>query len=846
MRIYVIIHRNHFTSTRKWRAVRAVASRTAPWHSFRYPSGASMFCVPAALLAGAPALAQEASVERPLVPGLSTAGDDGPMALWRNPANLAFDPDPGLAILYGQDVGTNASQFAAVSNGGPLGLGVTYTTDPETNDWWTVSSGLALRLGRDVSVGTHLGWQIPSGADNNFTTWDLGVGYRPLPWLGVAGIAQNLGGPSAQVLDRYGGGVVLRPVGDAVMLGVDYSIAAPGKVDPEDGGLVEGTLRVEPTSGLVIRGYANQEGTIGGGLEIYFGGTGVGAQARASVEESGEGNVIGYLQTAPPDRTIIHTGKKVPEFVIAQPFPYQPSGGFLGSRGESYLHLLGRLERAAEDPAVKGLVLHLDATPFSYAQVEELRGVLEGARQRGKPIVAYLDRASSSAAYLLACSADKIFVHPAGGLELIGISAELQFFRGTLDLVGVKPQVVRRAEFKSAMEGFTNAESSDENREQMNALLDDLSGYLVKSIATSRGKSEDEVWELIDGAPYTPQEAVDKGLADGIAYPQDLEEHYKGIFAGGYNLDESYRVADDTEGWRGPRELAVIYVAGEIVAGMSRPPGLFGGGNATGSDSIVAAIEAARRDPAVKGVLLRVDSPGGSAFGSDEIWREIERLKEDKPIVVSMGGLAASGGYWVSMNATAIYAESTTITGSIGVISGKFSLEDLYDKIGLKYEVYNRGRNAAMYSLSKPWDDVEMAAVDRMVGETYKSFKKKVGEGRSMDESTVDTVARGRVWSGAAGKARGLVDEIGGFPQALERLKKEAGISPKAKVDVISYDSRGGSAVARQTVGTVRSVLFPRLDDEQILPPELAILQEWRLLQDDPILAVLPYQLVVR
>lgn len=806
-----------------------------------------MFCLVVAMLAGTPALAQEASVERPLVPGLSTAGDDGPMALWRNPANLAFDPDPGVALLYGQDLGTNASQFAAVSNGGPLGLGVSYTTDPETDDWWTVSSGLALRLGRDISVGTHLGWQIPSGPENNFTTWDLGAGYRPLSWLGVAGIAQNLGSQSDEVLDRYGGGVVLRPVGDVLMVGVDYTIQAPGKIDAEDGGLIEGTLRIEPTSGLVIRGYGNQEGTIGAGLEFYFNGTGVGAHARAPTDESGEGNFIGYLQSGPPDRSIIRTGKKVPQFEIARAFPYQPSGGIFGMRGESYLHLLSRLERAAKDPAVKGLVLDLDATPFSYAQVEELKGVLEGARQRGKPIVAYLDRASSSSAYLLACSADKIFVHPAGGLELIGISAELQFFRGALDLVGVEPQVVRRAEFKSAMEGFTNSESSDENREQMNALLDDLSAYLVKSIATARGKSEDDVWALIDGAPYTPQEAMDKGLIDGIAYPQDMEDHYKEIFSGGYNLDESYRVADDTKGFRGARELAVIYVAGEIVAGRSTPPGLFGGGNSAGSDNIVAAIDAAHRDPAVKGVLLRVDSPGGSAFGSDEIWREIERLKEDKPIVVSMGGLAASGGYWVSMNANAIYAQSTTITGSIGVISGKFSIEDLYEKIGVKYEMYNRGRNAAMYSLSKPWDDVEMAAVDRMVGETYKSFKKKVSEGRSIDESTVDTIARGRVWSGAAGKARGLVDEIGGFPQALERLKKEAGISPKAKVDVISYDSRGGTAVARQTVGAVRSALFPSLEeDAQILPPELAILQEWRVLQDDPILAVLPYQLVVR
>jgi protease-4 len=252
----------------------------------------------------------------------------------------------------------------------------------------------------------------------------------------------------------------------------------------------------------------------------------------------------------------------------------------------------------------------------------------------------------------------------------------------------------------------------------------------------------------------------------------------------------------------------------------------------------------------VKAVVLRVDSPGGSAFASDEIWRALEKLKEEgKPYVVSMGGLAASGGYYVSAGATAIYANPSTITGSIGVYSGKYDLEGLFDRIGIETELYNRGRRASMWSLSKPMDDSEFAAMDRLVGETYAQFKERVGDGRKLKPEQVEEVARGRVWSGSAASGRGLVDELGGFHAAVERARKEAGITERQKVELITYGSRpgpDGELPRRDLSGGVRVLLPPRQDVAALLPPELALLRDYQRLSQDRIWALSPYSLEIK
>jgi protease-4 len=265
----------------------------------------------------------------------------------------------------------------------------------------------------------------------------------------------------------------------------------------------------------------------------------------------------------------------------------------------------------------------------------------------------------------------------------------------------------------------------------------------------------------------------------------------------------------------------------------------------------VQQLDAAQSDDAVKAVVLRVDSPGGSAFASDEIWRAVERLKEeDKPVIVSMGNVAASGGYYVAANADAIYANSTTITGSIGVYFGPMlSFEGLFDKVGVNTEIYTRGRHAAMYASSKAPDPGEFAAIDRMVGETYAQFKKRVEDGRKLSPEAVEAVARGRVWSGAAAHKNGLVDELGGFQQAIARARAEAGIADRQAVTLVTYSSRLGpnreamkrsvQALAHQTGihGRARPEL-PHID-------ELAQLEALIRLRQDKVWALLPMDIEV-
>lgn len=796
----------------------------------------------------------EATLERPVLPAFSLAGEDGAATLWRNPANLGFDPDAGYALLYRNTLGPDApSAFAASVNTGPFGAGLSYTVDGAGEPWWSLSSGFAIKLDRDLSLGVNAGWQLPAGADNNFVAWDIGLAYRPLPWLGLAGVVQNIGDPAPTygVDQRYGVGAVFRPWQGRLALGVDYELTGATGNLPD--GVGTASLRVVPKRGLTVRASADTQGTVGLGLEVNLGGPVVGAHGRVPVDGSGSPTAMAYLLSGPEDERLFGGNRTIAEFVLERDYPYEPVGGLFAIQAESYLHLLGRLEQAATDPNVHGLLLHLDATPFSTAQIEELRAAIGRARAAGKPVVAYLDRASSNGAYLLAASADKVYLHPAAQIDLIGLSAEVQYLRGTLDLVGVEPQFARRAEYKSAVETYTNTEASPASREQMDALLDDMYGVLVNGIATGRKRSPEQVRDLIDKGPYTASEALRAGLVDGLLYPDQLEKGLADSFVKDYELDDEYGIGDDQSGWRSPYEIAVVYVDGAIVSGRSAGPSLFSGVNA-GSDTIVAQLMEAADEASVKAVVLRVDSPGGSAFASDEIWRAVKEVQREKPVVVSMGGVAASGGYYVSAGANEIFALPSTITGSIGVFGGKMALEGLYEKVGLNYELYSRGRYAGMYSSSKPFDPMEYAALDRLIGDTYRQFKERVATGREMSDEQVEQVARGRVWSGTDAKEAGLVDELGGFTDAVAKARELAGVPERAETELVAFQPVGGGDIfVRTAVRSAVSVLPERwqLRLEQTrpaltLPPELASLNTWRRLSEEPVWAMLPYQITVK
>src|SRR5262249_29562668 len=368
------------------------------------------------------------------------------------------------------------------------------------------------------------------------------------------------------------------------------------------------------------------------------------------------------------------------------------------------------------------------------------------------------------------------------------LAADVMFFRGSLDKLGVYPDIYQIGKYKSAGDTFTQKQMTDAHREVTNALLDDFFNRYVEGISKSRKKSPDEVKTLIDNAPYTATQAKDAGLIDAVLYRDEMEKELKKrlnykdtdelhlVKAGDYR-----QISQESLGLNKGEKIAVVYATGDIVSGKSE----FGGsGQETiGSDSLVKTLNQVRDNNSIKAVVLRVDSPGGSSLASDIICRAVESLKAKKPVIVSMSDVAASGGYYISMGANKVVAEPSTITGSIGIVGGKPVIKGFYDWIGVSNEYVLRGKNAGMFRESEKFSDTERAKVEEFLKTSYDDFIGKVAKGRNKEKSYIDSIGQGRVWTGGQGKDKGLVDEFGGLDRAIEIAKEQAKIPADKSIE---------------------------------------------------------------
>lgn len=806
----------------------------------------TLLCMPAT------ALGQDAQVsqERPTLPAFSSAGEDGAATLWVNPSALAFDPDPSAWLGWSQPGLDTPGTLSGALQRGPFAFGALYRNGSGRDGWLSIANGLGIKLSKRIALGIGLGWQIPEGPENNFVTWDATFGWRPTQWLGVSLIAQNINDPGAElgVYQSFGGGMAVRPLGSKLTVGVDYR---QRDLDATETGRFSATARIEPTEGLVVRLQGDQAGTIGAGVELFWGRLGFGALGSANVADGIDSGLgMGYLITGDGDPGFFDYGRRVAVFELDGAFPYQRATGLLARPDETWLHLIRRMEMAIEDPAVRGIALTIDRAPSSWARVAELRSLMKRARDAGKLTATWLGRDTGNLAYMLAASTDRVYLHPAANLDLIGLSMELNYFRGTLDLIGVEAQYLKRSEFKSAPEQWTHHGPSESARAQLDAMLDELDGQLVQAIAEGRARTPEQVRTWVDQGPHTASLALERGLVDATIYSDELEQNLEQALQRNLDLERYYRLDDDVSGWPAAREIAIIYVDGVIVSGNSSPGGLLGARTA-GAATIVRQLDAAIADDAVHAVVLRVDSPGGSAYASDDIWRATQRVKESgKPLIVSLGGVAASGGYYVAAGGDAIYAEPGTITGSIGVFSGKFSVAQLQETLGIQTEVLSRGRHAALYTMARPLDEAELEVMDKLVEDTYVQFKERVAEGRSMAPGRVEEVARGRVWTGEAARREGLVDQIGGLAEAIQHARASARISTDAVVELITYGDREVGPLPRRAVQSVARLAVGPDPLQGLQTPELpAVLQSaqtWSALSEDPVWALMPWDLAVR
>ena len=502
------------------------------------------------------------------------------------------------------------------------------------------------------------------------------------------------------------------------------------------------------------------------------------------------------------------------------------------------------LQMAAEDEEISGVILRISPFNSGLAKIQELRkGIIEFKRS-GKFVLSFLETAGNKE-YFLASAADEVHLVPMGDLNLTGLVTEVAFYRGFFDKWGMIPNFEHIGKYKSASDILTRKEMSPAHREATNSLLDSLYQSLINDLAQRKRLSEPKkVQELINQGPFTANEALEAGLVDKLLYEDQFYELVRQRNKGELPLVEAkvyLRTAPRPSTWGWRPQIALIYATGTIATGESFYAPLVG--KVMGSKTISQAISSARKSKSIKGIIFRIDSPGGSALASDIIWREVELTRGKKPLVVSMSDTAASGGYYIAMGADKIVAQPTTVTGSIGVIAGKFDLRGLYDRLGINKEVITRGKNADLFSDYRSFSPEEKEILLKMIGNIYKNFVHKAALGRNMTDEQIDSIGRGRVWTGEQAKEHDLVDELGGITEALSLVKKMAEIPEEEKVEVVIYP-RVRPLMWSWWLDTVRK---GRIDlPEDLFSSTLGLTSNTTKLLRERVFTLLPYSLRFR
>jgi protease-4 len=444
------------------------------------------------------------------------------------------------------------------------------------------------------------------------------------------------------------------------------------------------------------------------------------------------------------------------------------------------------LRKAEADPHVKAILLEPNGPAVGWGKMQEIKADLDHFKRSGKPVYAYLE-APNSRDYYLASGADRIYIEPESLLDLKGMRFELMYFKRTLDKLGVQVEVEHAGKYKDYGDMFTRTNASPETKEVLNSVIDGLYQDLVGVIATGRGKSPAQIVETIDRGPFLSAQAGSNGLVDGVKFEDEILPEMKSALRDAnlkrIDIREYMRAAVPVSA-SGKQKIAFVAAEGDITRGEPRGDSA---GDGIESASFVKLLKRVQDDSAIRGVIVRINSPGGEVTASDEIWHAMNVLSKKKPIVISMSDDAASGGYYMVMTGDPIVAYPGTITGSIGVVFGKPNLHGLYDKLGLDKELISRGRFATIDSEYQPLNSESRAKLREGIDADYRAFVTKVADSRKRPFDEIEPLAQGRVWLGEQAKRNGLVDELGGIDRAIELVKKKAKIAPSEPVALVVY-----------------------------------------------------------
>lgn len=702
-----------------------------------------------------------------------------------NPACLAWHPDLMLSIGF-QASDSSFERFDGLALAAP-GFGARgYWNDAEGMRSFTIGSGSRF-LGDMLAAGCSYTWFDPTRESeyDGEGFWTCGLSARPLRWLGL-GVVSRGGFTSGNFVQErlWKAGLAVRPAGRMATLLAGLT-AGDRFEDIEYSGGVE----VRPAEGLALRFDGGTEG-FRAGISTDFGNLGLGGSA-AFDDDDGYTGTRGQVRLSSSPR-----GSLLPppgRFVRIEPgnSSEERTRGFLGPVRPSFAEDALLISRMAGDAGVEGVVVEIDGDIGNPAQVEEMRELLERVRAAGKPVYIYMTGGGNFDIYLASVGTD-VFLHPAGEVGLIGLSAHSIFLRDMLDGLGVYPDLLHIGDYKSASEMFTRSDISEAQVEAETAMLEAFEREMFRGITEGLGLEGPQIRALLERGPCAGADAPNLGLADGLLFPDELEERMEADLGRGVSISslDQYRSSVPVEDYWGPEpHVAVVVATGMITRGESGNS--FPLGRTMGSETMCSLIERAASAPGVKALVLRVDSPGGDAFASEEILHALDRVSERIPVVVSMGAVAASGGYYIACGADSIFADALTVTGSIGVITGKFAIAGLLDRLGVKVETITSWPMADMGSLFSPYTPEQRDRMQALMQNSYDLFVNRVAEGRRMSFDEVHAVAQGRVWAGADAVERGLVDRLGGVTDAVECAWRMAGMDPGDEPAVAVYPQPG-------------------------------------------------------
>ena len=734
------------------------------------------------------AQAQHTSVFDMNLPAESVAGCEGASCLLFNPAGLGSETE--LVYLHSERWGREGHLAGSADglfvNAGAFGFGLQYLRPVRSDQSQNlIKYNLMVRLlslGDLASFGGGLEILDPTENDADVALDYMLAGLiRPWRYLSLGVVGRNLA--NIQLLGKSNPrsvdlGLSMRPLWFAperLTLSVDYRF-----VDRQPDPPVRLTLQTPFVDGLSLMATADLDGDFGVGLMVDFMHVGAGAytgfvnardmendgvvlMARASVAKR-----PGFRMVS--DRTL--------ELVLSNNigFSYQPQPVLFG-RSITLFDIERAIRSAALDDRFDSVLIKIESNALNMSQVQELRAALMEVKAADKKVFFYL-YAANNTSYHLACLADRIYLHPAGRLTVTGPRIEALFIGGTLEMVGVRAEATRAGKYKSAVEMYTRQAPSKAYLKVMNSLADEFSQQMNVDIANGRGLAPDQVALILDRGLMQPEKAEEAGLVDGVIHYDQIDEKIQKVLGHPLRRINTLAETDRDTRWGMPPRIVVVHASGTIQAEAA-------GYDDLDASRIASILQGLSRSSAVDAVVLRVDSPGGSGLASDLIWRQVVQLRKNKPVIVSMGSVAASGGYYIACPADWIVANPATITGSIGAYSLLIDASELLANVGVSREVVSRGKLADIYSVFRSRNRREKKLLQEMINSFYEGFVSRVAKGRKLSTDQVDKLAQGRVWTGRQAKQKGLVDELGGLSRAISIAKQRIGLGWDEPVQLI-------------------------------------------------------------